>query len=153
MRASRRYDSQILFILLVIVSGRVWANEAVESSPAERVAAIATDGPTSTAPPVTEDVAREVLRLQEEMGGSLAAGFGNQWTPPPAGPPPMPYQPATRSPVSALRDVSWQLEQSAHLLESLDLYSQADALRETAAKLRHDARRMKEETTEGEAAQ
>jgi hypothetical protein len=59
----------------------------------------------------------------------------------------MPYQPATRSPVSALRDVSWQLEQSAHLLESLDLYSQADALRETAAKLRHDARKLKADTT------
>ncbi len=147
MPASRRYDFQILFVLIVIVSGRAWANEAVGSAPAERVAAIATDGPTSTAPPVTEDVAREVLRLQEEMGGSVAAGFGNQWTPPPAGAPPMTYQPATRSPVSALRDVSWQLEQSAHLLESLDLYSQADALRETAARLRHDARKLKADTT------
>lgn len=138
---------------MLIVSGRAWANEATEAAPADRVAAIATDSPVTTAPPVPEDVAREVLRLQEEMGGSVAAGFGNQWTPPPAGPPPMPYQPAVRSPVSALREVSWQLEQSAHLLESLDLYSQADALRETAAKLRHDARRMKEEIAEGEAAQ
>lgn len=147
MQASRRYDFQILFVLLLIVSGRVWASEASEPVPSERVAAIATDSPVTTVPPVPEDVAREVLRLQEEMGGSVAAGFGNQWSPPPAGPAPMPYQPVTRSPVSALRDVAWQLEQSAHLLESLDLYSQADALRETAARLRLDARKLKADTT------
>ncbi len=143
MRASRRCVFQVLFALLVIVSGQVWANEAVESVSADRIAAIATDGPTTNAPPVARDVAREVLRLQEEMGGSLAAGFGVQWNPSLPESPPAPYQLAHRSPVSALRDVSWQLEQSAHLLESLDLYSQADALRETATKLRQDARKLK----------
>jgi hypothetical protein len=44
--------------------------------------------------------------------------------------------------VSALRDAAAHLDDSANRLESLDLYHQADALREVAQRLRVDARRM-----------
>jgi len=44
--------------------------------------------------------------------------------------------------VEALRDAAWQLETAANRLERLELYRQADALREQAQRLRLDARGM-----------
>ncbi|MDZ4658258.1 MAG: hypothetical protein SH868_11830 [Bythopirellula sp.] len=143
MRACRRHDFQILLFLLLVCSARVWANEAENPIATERVAAIAADVPPV---PTPQDVAREVLRLQEEMGGSIVSDFQPEpaWNAPPTPPPvPHPWRPAVSSPVLALRETAWQLEQSAHLLESLDLYSQADALRETADRLHKDARKLK----------
>jgi hypothetical protein len=145
MQACRRHDFQVLVILLVLCSAQVWANEKLGSAATERVAAIATDGPPTT-PPAPQDVAREVLRLQEEMGGSIVSDFRPEGVSHPQANPqplPLPWRPAMTSPVLALRETAWQLEQSAHLLESLDLYSQADTLRETADKLRRDARKLK----------
>jgi hypothetical protein len=43
------------------------------------------------------------------------------------------------------RETARQLEQSAHQLESLDQYLQADALREMADTLRLDARKLRAE--------
>lgn len=145
MRACCRHDFRILLALMLVCSARVWADEAENAFAPERVAAIATDAPTSSVP-APHDVAREVLRLQEEMGGSIvsdlqtAPGWNTTPTPPPL---PQPWRPTLGTPVLALRETAWQLEQSAYLLESLDLYSQADALRETANKLRIDARKLK----------
>ncbi len=128
-------------------------------------AAVATDVPTYTPPAAEvasppevvapevvapEVVAREVMRLQEEMGGSIVSGLeaAPGWnTPPMPRQKPHAWRTALDSPVLALRQTAWQLEQSAHLLESLDLYSQADALRETADELRQDARKMKAKMT------
>ncbi len=143
MSACRRHDFQILLVLMLVCSARVWADEAENPITPKRVAVIATDAPSVPAP---QDVAREVLRLQEEMGGSIVSDFQPEaaWNGPPTPPPvPHPWRGALSSPVLALRETAWQLEQSAHLLESLDLYSQADALRETADKLRKDARKLK----------
>ena len=131
--------------LTVLCSANVLAGTDQESDAIHAVAAIATDVPNSAAPD-PEIVAREVLRLQEEMGGSIVSDFQpeprwNALPTPPIGP--QLWRPALNSPVLALRETAWQLEQSAYLLESLDLYSQADALRETAGRLRRDARKLK----------
>ena len=138
--------------LCALCSATVWAAEPVEFVQ-EEAAAIATDAPTT---PTPQEVAREVLRLQEEMGGSIVAGFGEipSWAPHPSSPPrgvarprlPIHESPVVvDSPVVVLREVSWQLERAAHRLELIDLYDQADALRETAAMLRKEARSMKGE--------
>lgn len=147
MRACRRCDFQILLALMLFCSARVWAGEVKGPINTERVAAIATDAPAPSVP-APQDVAREVLRLQEEMGGSITEGFGElpPWVPSQPFPPQLSQRPlgkAVQSPIHVLRETAWQLEQSAYLLESLDLYSQADALRETADRLRKDARKLK----------
>lgn len=53
-----------------------------------------------------------------------------------------PEQPSSK--VVSLREAAWQLETTAHRLENIDLYEQADALREVANRLRRDARKMKQ---------
>lgn len=141
---TRQFDFAAATLLAAICSTTVWA-VAPPTFEAEKVAAIATDSPVT---PTPADVAREVVKLQEELGGSITKDFGAgpPWVPAQPYPPQQPphvWRPLPQSPVAALRDVAWQLEQSAHVLESLDLYSQADALRETADRLRKDARRMK----------
>jgi|GEM_PF-4983320 len=58
---------------------------------------------------------------------------------------PVPHAAITRTlpRVTALREAAWQLETTAHRLENMELYGQADALRGVATRLRHDARKMK----------
>jgi len=46
--------------------------------------------------------------------------------------------------VTSLRTAAWQLDTTAHRLEGIDLYEQADALREVAGRLRKDARKIKQ---------
>ncbi|TWU28281.1 hypothetical protein [Bythopirellula polymerisocia] len=141
-------------ILLQAQSARTATLENVSTEPSNPGAAIASDeSPASSQDAV--NVALELLRIQEELGGSIVSDFAEPaqghapvWNPPPVSstPPARPHSswvPRTLSPVEALRQTSWQLEQSAHLLESLDLYDQADAVRETAAVLRSDAREIK----------
>lgn len=142
------FDFVAAVSLCALCSVTVLAAEPVEFVQ-EEVAAIATDAPAVPSP---EAVAREVIRLQEELGGSIAAQFGRV---------PMLEKvpgkdrlwhvredigdrPQQESPVVALRAVSWQLEKSAHRLELLDLYDQADALREAAAMIREEARLRKQ---------
>lgn len=149
MRA-RHSDPLTAIALIALCSATVWAVEP-PTLKTEKVAAIATDSPVT---PTPADVAREVVKLQEELGGSITKDFGAvpPWVPaqpyPPQQPPQV-WRPLPKSPVVALREVAWQLEQSAHMLESLDLYNQADALRDTADRLRKDARRMKAEHNPG----
>jgi hypothetical protein len=145
---SRRFrrDCLLTACLSFVTIATVWADSEGAVDAAPTTPAVATDLPV--APPLSsQDVAREVLRLQEEMGGSITQGFeaNATWEAPLAEPTGQPQsQPLpTESPVRALREVAWQLDQSAYLLESLDLYEQADSLRKTAAILRGDARKMK----------
>jgi hypothetical protein len=147
---SRRFrrDCLLTVFLSLFTIASVWA-DTVEPTEPQVNSAIVTDTPqTQEATP--EEVAREVLRLQEEMGGSITDGFGvpATWNAPANEPTNQPQPAVTRalSPIRALREVAWQLDQSAYLLESLDLYEQADSLRVTAATLRRDAREMKTST-------
>jgi hypothetical protein len=150
---SRRFrrDCLLTVCLSFVTIATVWADSEGAVHAAPTTPAVATDLPV--APPLSSrEVAREVLRLQEEMGGSITQGFeaNATWEAPLAEPTGRPQsQPLpTESPVRALREVAWQLDQSAYLLESLDLYEQADSLRETAGKLRQDARGMKKSKSE-----
>lgn len=149
MRA-RHSDSAIAIALVALCSATVWAEAPRQHEP-QKVAAVVTDASPVT--PTPADVAREVVRLQEEMGGSITAGFGElpPWAP--SQPAPPKYMPEQKSPLVTLREVVWQLEQAAHRLEMLDLYEQADTLRETAAILRGDARLMKKEGVKGDTAE
>jgi hypothetical protein len=91
-----------------------------------------------------QQVAREVLELQRQMGGSIVPGFGGDLIEDGIPEPVKTPKPRSgrKSPVVALRAGSWQLERLAYRLEKLNLYSQADAVRETARRLRLDARRL-----------
>lgn len=135
---ARRFDFLATLSLFLLCTATVWAEEALLYDP-EKVAALATDEPVTT--PDAKVVAQEILRLQEDMGGSIVSRWEPRAFPPPAeaGSP----RQAFNSPVIALRETAWQLEQSAYVLESLDLYEQADAVRDTADRLRRDAREMK----------
>jgi hypothetical protein len=142
---TRHSDSAIAIALVALCSATVWAEDPPPRFEPEKVAAVATDASSVT--PTPADVAREVVRLQEELGGSITRHLTE---PQPAPPLPRPmanaphsWRPLSESPVAVLRETAWQLDQSAHRLEMLDLYDQADALRETANSLRRDARRMK----------
>lgn len=53
-----------------------------------------------------------------------------------------PAAPSPESPLQALRSTAWRLDETAHRLEEMELYEQADSLREVAQKLRVDARSM-----------
>jgi hypothetical protein len=140
-----RRDCLLTVCLSLFGIASVWADTLDPAEP-QVESAVATDAP----PPRTitdTEVAREIVRLQEELGGSITTGFGvpATWNAPANVPSvqPQPIADASVSPVRALREVAWQLDQSAYWLESLDLYEQADSLRETAAILRGNAREMK----------
>jgi hypothetical protein len=154
MSARVRRDFVLTVCLFVVSMATVWADAEPVIDEAPVAAAIVTDQPAAELSP--EDVAREVLRLQEEMGGSIVTDLDTapdwsetqrpqlrraDWNQP---------RPSTRrnttpTAVNILRETARQLEQSAHQLESLDLYPQADGLREMADSLRHDARKLRAE--------
>lgn len=138
----------------------------VDRGPAPRDTALASDRPT----PSPAEIAREVLLIQQEMGGSVVTDRAGLLDWDYARSPVTPTQQAprwsTHSPrtpdapshyrnlsaeqisishkVNELREAAWQLETTAYGLEKLDLYDQADALREVATRLRRDARVMKQ---------
>lgn len=95
-----------------------------------------------SASPNAEEVAREILEIQNQLGGSIvkASAGADGWPSPTATP--LASSPAQ---VPALREAAWQVTAAAHRLELVDLYRQADALRELASQLRHDARNLKRE--------
>ncbi|NOZ41380.1 MAG: hypothetical protein GXP24_14315 [Planctomycetes bacterium] len=161
----RSRNHTILFALFVsggILVHALRADVFVDESPGDRSrpSAVASD----LAPVPAEAVAREVLRLQQQMGGSVVnnrTGLqGWNHSPGPVkskkslatGPrraelPANHYQPGRQRPankVNELREAAWQLDTTAHRLEKLDLYDQADALRDVADQLRRDAREMKQ---------
>jgi hypothetical protein len=149
---ARQFDLIAALSLLLLCTATVWAEPVADGYVAPTDTAIATDAPTAPTPD-PRVVAREILRLQEELGGSVVSRMepNPTWNSSPRpslrdgarADSPHPWRPMFSSPVVALRETAWQLEQSAYWLESLDLYSQADALRETANKLRRDARELK----------
>jgi hypothetical protein len=99
--------------------------------------------PLETIPgPMTE----ELRRIQRDLGGSAVERFPSlredrgrllrmrgEASPPTVQP---------RQAVEALREAASQLDTTANRLERLELYAQADALREQAQRLRVDARGM-----------
>jgi hypothetical protein len=89
-----------------------------------------------------EEVAREILDIQNELGGSIVPDLSpDSLTPPAESFQPFPNESKTR--IEHLRDAAWRLDSSAHRLECVELYRQADALRDLAADLRQDARALK----------
>jgi hypothetical protein len=163
MNARARRDFVLTVCLFVVSMATVWADAepAVDETPV--AAAVVTDQPAADLSP--EEVVREVIRLQEEMGGSIVTDLDVEL--PQREPPRTParrsdWQDRSRTPsrdrwrdptptaVNILRETARQLEQSAHQLESLDQYQQADAIREMADKLRHEARNMKAEANAAE---
>ncbi len=96
-----------------------------------------------------EEVAREILEIQNQLGGSIVKAPIEEESWLSLAPSPTPLASAA-APVAALREAAWQVVVAAHRLELVDLYSQADALRELASQLRHDARNMKREAEKTE---
>ena len=149
--------------VLVAHPGR--AEVIVDDEPPElpRSTAVASD----LEPASVEEIARELLQLQQQMGGSVVDGRAQlqDWnaasgpvTPQdaPAWSAYPPLAPTVQShaafsshsnKVHELREAAWQLDTTAHRLEKLDLYDQADALRGVASRLRRDARELKQHTT------
>lgn len=96
------------------------------------------------------EVVQEILKIQEQMGGSIVRdrpglqGWGGEPTEPAPKQQILPAEPKKpASPIAALRHAAWQLECSAHQLEQIELYERADEMRKLAGKLRLDARELK----------
>ncbi len=83
-------------------------------------------------------VAPELKRIQEELGGSVVEGFSGLRSAKPQAA----KAAGRRREVEALREAASLLDVTANRLEQLDLYVQADALREQAQRMRVDARGM-----------
>lgn len=94
-----------------------------------------------------DEIAREIAKIQQDLGGSIVEkqfDVEDAQTISSA----QRAVVASRSaqsgdPVLVLRESAWKLDAAAHRLESLDLYSQADAVRDLAEKLRQDARQLR----------
>lgn len=82
-------------------------------------------------------VARELHKLQQQMGGSIVAD-SEILKPEPPSQLSAPQQQVDL--VRVLRTAAWQLDRAANELERANLYRQADALRKQAQSLRLDAR-------------
>lgn len=165
-----------------VQSSRADKQERSILDPAPLPTAVASD----RAEPTATDVAREVLRLQQQLGGSVVdartrlkdiPSSSDRYVPTPRDPVPprMRHAPDTtlltwpeeqamvtdreslvaqgprrqlpHSKVGLLRETALLLDTRAHHLEELDLYEQADALREVAARLRRDARTLKQKAS------
>jgi hypothetical protein len=159
MNARARRDFVLTLCLFIVSMATVWADAEQSTDESPVAVAVVTDEPATEISP--EEVAREVLRLQEEMGGSIvtdldtAPGWNEPpraqlrrtgWDRPRTAPPLGGWRDTTPTAVNILRETARQLEQSAHQLESLDLYPHADSLREMADRLRHEARKLRAET-------
>ena len=95
-----------------------------------------------------DEVAREILKIQQEIGGSVVDLPSAELVSPSLNTEELVISSANigekdQEPVTALREASLQLDLVAHRLELLDLYSQSDATRELAQRLRQDARALK----------
>ena len=146
MSFNQQKSGLLTILLSLFVSGEIFvhalqADVFVDDSP------IGTSGPAAVAsdlgPVPAEEIAREVLRLQQQMGGSVVENRPSLqgWKDSP-GPVALKASPGNK--VCELREAAWQLDITAHRLEKLDLYDQADALRDVADRLRRDARKMKQ---------
>lgn len=109
------------------------------------VAAVMVVGVTQGDPPPpavpSNQVVRDLVEIQQQLGGSIVRGSALESLAPPT-PSTLPLA-VSPSPVSTLREAAWQLDQSAHQLELVDLYEQADTLRDMADQFRQQARNLK----------
>jgi len=166
---SRSMFSELSVVKYVITILMMSTLLAVDAGQAENAPAVAvrsqpqTTGGTEASTlgdPTAAAVAREIVDIQQKLGGSIVDQHsGLQGWVNPAGslqtPMSLPMQlwnhplaspiASSENPtVTALRESAWQLDMSANRLESHDLYSQADAMRKLAVKLREDARILKQ---------
>ena len=114
------------------------------------ITAVADPHPDPVPDASVEEVARQIVDIQQELGGSIVNDSTQDgiWglNSPLVNPVPQTMPTASsRQPVSTLREAAWQLDVTAHRLELAELYGQADALRELAFELRQDARNLKRE--------
>jgi hypothetical protein len=119
------------------MESRKWSDlERVWSGNAELVPGDAIQRPDKLPP--------EIRHLQEALGGSQVDRFPSLRNQPVENEPQRPW--ASRSAIAppeaicALRDGAAKLDEIANRLEQLELYAQADAIREQAQRLRLDAR-------------
>lgn len=146
------HRQSFIITIFVVAAGYGIAHAESESVPQpESVAAVVTDGPQ--APTMTpQEVAREVVRIQGELGGSIVSDLGttDPWPAPSTSHTQQRRSTvpvASHAAVNILRESARQLEQSAHQLESLDLYPEADKLRAMANQLRQQARKIRAEVS------
>lgn len=119
------------------MESRKWSDlERVWSGKAELVPGDAIQRPDKLPP--------EIRHLQEALGGSQVDRFPSLRNQPVENEPQRPWasRSATTPPeaICALRDGAAKLDEIANRLEQLELYAQADAIREQAQRLRLDAR-------------
>jgi hypothetical protein len=108
-------------------------------------------------PPKQKEAARESLKIQQQLGGSLVHKYNLLQSIPdrqhllvpsdhapaqlaPGNHPSVNHPNSRSSPVELLRETASGLDRAANRLEESNLYPQADALREMAQKLRLEAR-------------
>jgi len=183
--SQRRKAIRLRLFFILVGSGvalggtarHLWATESLnedQALDAPKELAIASDHAPGHLSKSAAEVAREVLRLQQQMGGSIvrdrpqlqnlptqhyqhhndrlphdtsllawpaARGMA---TDRPSVPPRRTQDLSLQTKVAQLREIALLLDTQAHRLEELDLYEQADALRDVATRLRHDARRMRQ---------
>lgn len=156
------FSAAAVWMLLIVATAR-----AAE-------APTATDVSTPAVHPNKSDeaVARELLEIQQRLGGSVVAGSDVLQAIPasdkslltgsvPGSPleTPLnigPVNPAIQqglasSPagrIQSLRDAAWQIDRSAELLERSDLFQQADELRDLARQFRSEARTIRTQSAE-----
>jgi hypothetical protein len=87
-------------------------------------------------------IAQDLQRIQRELGGSVVEQFPSLRGVRPQSARLLSSTSPHREAVGALREAASQLDMTANRLEGLELYRQADALREQAQRLRLDARGM-----------
>lgn len=148
------YGLMIVGTLTVALWASIWqSTTSVHGQPAEKVDAEVPRVGDAIANR-QEDFAQEILEIQNELGGSVvdkkfpaeqvlelvqkdarrrAATTTGASVPSPT------------QQIVALRETAWQLESSAHRLEKLDLYEQADSLRQLARRIRQEARDRREQ--------
>lgn len=165
----------VVLLLLAAVSGlgfdRITRHLHAKETTSD---AMVTDAPRDTvvASDLTaEEMAREILKLQEQLGGSIVPNMEIPSQEPPqwqnqlnspvgnaliTDQEPWPTSRAElptrhgqsvmeRKRIEVLRESAFNLDRMAHELEQLELYGQADSVRETGHRLRQDARQLKQQ--------
>lgn len=101
-------------------------------------------GPGPSSPQLPQQLPPEIRQLQQALGGPQVDRYSSLRTESAAGEPHRPplSHPAVAAAgaIRALRDGAAKLDEIANRLEQLELYPQADALRQQAQRLRLDAR-------------
>lgn len=158
----------ILFLILCTLAlGMDSKNRSVKAreAPATQSTTESFEGAEVISDRSAEEMAREILAIQEKLGGSIvpqAAPLPERWPhennlnskalitdrasnrhrPTTLGHNPHSQVQHSKR-IHVLRAAAFDLDRTAHELEGLDLYEQADSLRNVASRLRRDARELK----------